>query len=83
MPYFVYILQSEDGSYYVGQTNNLENRLKRHNGGHVRSTKNKKPWKLVYNEEYLTRIEAMKRERRIKTHKSRIYIEKLVRTSRA
>jgi len=34
MPYFVYILQSQrDGSYYIGHSNNLEYRLKRHNEG--------------------------------------------------
>ncbi|MFC1475608.1 GIY-YIG nuclease family protein [Candidatus Zixiibacteriota bacterium] len=58
MLYFVYILQSADGSYYVGQTNNLTKRLKHHNGGLVRSTKNKKPWRLMYNEEDPTKIEA-------------------------
>ncbi len=39
--YFTYILQSEkDGRYYIGSTNNLENRLKRHNKGYSRYTKN-------------------------------------------
>jgi len=78
----VYILQSADGSYYIGQTNNLENRFRRHNAGQVRSTKGKTPWTLVYFEEYPTRIEAMKRERAIKARKSRDYILRLVRTSR-
>ena len=81
MPFFVYILQSDDGTFYVGQTNNLGNRLQRHNGGHVRSTKAKVPWRLVYFEEYAVRAEAMKRERGIKGRKSRKYIERLVGTS--
>jgi len=61
MQYFVYIIQSESGSYYVGQTNDLEARLKRHNGGNVRSTKNKGVWTIVHQEEFTTRAEAMKR----------------------
>ncbi len=32
MAYYVYILKSErDGTYYIDQTNNLEERLVRHN----------------------------------------------------
>ncbi|MFN3941656.1 MAG: GIY-YIG nuclease family protein [Flavobacterium sp.] len=35
MTYFVYILHSPNyDKYYIGQTNNLEDRLKRHNEGY-------------------------------------------------
>jgi putative endonuclease len=70
MVYYVYILQSErDGSYYIG---------------HMRSlyTKAKKPWKLIYQEEFSSRSEASKREHDIKEKKNRTYIEQLVRASR-
>jgi len=36
------------------------------------------PWKLIFNEEYSTKSEALKREREIKRKKSRKYIEKLI-----
>ena len=77
--YSVYILQSEtNGSYYVGQTADVEGRLKRHNAGTERSTRGKGPWKLVYVEQYATRGEAMAREAEIKARKKRTYIEKLI-----
>ncbi len=42
--YIVYILYSQSTSkYYTGQTDNLENRLKRHNSGLSLSTKSGKP----------------------------------------
>jgi putative endonuclease len=61
--YFVYILQSTiDGSLFTGQTNNLINRLKRHNQGQVKTTKLKLPYDLGYYETYNSRSEAMHRE---------------------
>ncbi|WP_234567579.1 GIY-YIG nuclease family protein [Rhodohalobacter sp. 614A] len=62
--------------YYVGQTSNLEDRLKRHNQGRSKYTKSGIPWKLVYKEGFETRSEAMKRESLIKNSASR---EELVR----
>jgi putative endonuclease len=66
MPYFVYILESlKDETYYVGSTQDLESRLKRHNGGRVKYTRPKRPWKLVFSEEYPNRSSAAKRETEI------------------
>ncbi len=82
MPYFVYILQSEkDGSYYIGHTSDLEERLGRHNEGRSLYTRGKRPWKLVYREHFDSKSEAAKREQEIKRKKGREYIEYLVRTS--
>jgi len=79
MGYYIYIIQSQkNNSYYVGQTNNIEDRLKRHNSGRSKYTKNKLPWKLVYTEVFKTRKEAVKREKEIKNKKSRKYIEILI-----
>ncbi len=77
--FYVYILQSKkDYSFYVGQTDDLEVRVARHNDGGSKYTSSKKPWELVYFETYGTRVLAMKREKEIKLKKSRIYIENLV-----
>ncbi|MGM0426132.1 MAG: GIY-YIG nuclease family protein [Thermodesulfobacteriota bacterium] len=79
MAYYVYILQSEkDGSYYIGSTQSLGDRLDRHNQGRSRYTKPKRPWKVVYFEEYPDRSSAMKRENGIKNQKRKGYIESLV-----
>ena len=79
MKYTVYILKSKrDNSYYIGNTNNLEKRLIRHNKGYNKSTKRKTPWEIVYIEYYDNRQKAIKRELEIKKIKSRKYIEKLI-----
>ena len=83
MPYSVYILKSlKDGSYYIGSTNNLDDRIERHNQGRSKYTKPKRPWQLVYCEEFASRSEAQKREMEIKNRKSKDFIDNLVERSR-
>ncbi len=61
--FFAYILISEfDKKHYYGHSINLEKRLKRHNAGVVRSTKGRRPWKLIYFEEFSTKSQAYRRE---------------------
>jgi putative endonuclease len=75
MNYYTYILYTEKyDRIYIGQTNDIESRLRRHNSGRVRSTKAYIPWKLVYYEEFSNRSEAMKREKELKTHQGRTWI---------
>lgn len=76
MNYFVYILKNKNDQIYIGQTNNLEDRLKRHNSGTQKYTKNKGPFELVYCERYLTRSEAMGREKTLKSGQGREWIRK-------
>jgi putative endonuclease len=77
--WFAYIIQSlTDGSYYVGHTHDLDLRILHHNDGWTISTKAARPWKLVYFEQFLSKGEAMKRERHIKKMKSREYIQRLI-----
>jgi len=67
MNYIVYVLQSrKDGNFYIGQTTNLKIRLRRHSNGDVKSTKHRRPLKLVYTEEFNNRYDALKRERYLK-----------------
>ena len=83
MKYFVYIIESlKDGSFYVGSTQDLSKRMERHNRGRSKYTKSRKPWELVYTEEYPDRSSAVLREKEIKARKSKEFIERLVRTSR-
>ena len=83
MAFSVHILKSEkDGSYYVGSTRNLAERMNRHNQGRSKYTRARRPWKLVYREEAPDRSAATKRELEIKRHKRKAFIEELVRTSR-
>ncbi len=73
---FVYILYSEKRSgYYVGQTADIEKRLKRHNLGNVPSTKSGIPWKLVLQIEVLSRSEALVLEGKIKKRGAKRFID--------
>jgi predicted GIY-YIG superfamily endonuclease len=49
--YSVYVLRSQSCSrLYVGSTSNLERRIQQHNENLAAATKNRGPWRLVYQE---------------------------------
>lgn len=63
---YTYILRCADGKFYVGSTEDLEDRMRRHKGGYGSDfTRLHKPVELVYTEEYPTYKEAFKRERQL------------------
>lgn len=69
MPYFVYILRTSSNTLYIGQTNNLEKRLREHKNKSSKSAKYIRyfpSFSLSYSEEYPTRKEAMRREIQLK-----------------
>lgn len=69
---FVYVLYSEGFKrYYVGMTQNIENRLNQHNSGQVKSTKPFLPWIMISHEDYPNRLEARKREKYLKSSAGR------------
>jgi putative endonuclease len=70
--YFVYILYSESHNrFYIGQTNDLSNRIFRHNSGFEKSTAPYKPWTLVGSIEKPSRSEAMILEKKLKNLNSK------------
>ncbi|MBM3138469.1 MAG: GIY-YIG nuclease family protein [Chloroflexi bacterium] len=63
MPYFCYLLECADGSFYCGWTTDVERRLRIHQRGKgARYTRINGPVKLAYFEEVEDRRAAMKRE---------------------
>ncbi|MBI2599607.1 GIY-YIG nuclease family protein [Candidatus Daviesbacteria bacterium] len=69
MFYTVYILRTSSNTLYIGQTNDLEKRLKEHRKKTAKSAKYLKyfsSFTLVYTETYNFRVEAMKREWQLK-----------------
>lgn len=69
MNYFTYILKCSDGTFYTGITNDLEKRLRQHNGeilGGAIYTRSKRPVVLKYFEKLKNRSDALKREYEIK-----------------
>jgi len=72
---YTYVLLSEsDREWYTGSTRDLRNRLKRHAEGHVRSTASRRPLKLIYYEACLSVSDAFRRERFLKTGKSKRFL---------
>jgi putative endonuclease len=72
----VYILFSETRSrYYIGQTIDIDDRMKRHNEGRVLSTKNGRPWELKRQIPVSNRSEALKLERKVKKRGAKRFLE--------
>ena len=71
MYYFTYIIQSEStDKLYIGQTNDPDDRLKRHNSNQSLSTKYKGPWKLIFCRKFNSRSEAVLLEKKLKAFKN-------------
>ena len=65
--YSVYIIQCDDNSLYAGVTSDIGRRLKEHKSAYGSwHTKLHKPIRVLYTEEYKTRLEALRREKQIK-----------------
>lgn len=74
--FYVYILYSlKDEKFYVGYTNDLKERKKKHDKGLVNSTKNRRPLQLVYYEACLNQQDATHREKYLKTAWGKRYIK--------
>ena len=59
---------------YIGQTNNLHERIQRHNQNRNKYTKNKGPWQLIFSRSFTTRKEAVGLERKLKSFKNKNYL---------
>ncbi|MCL5028725.1 MAG: GIY-YIG nuclease family protein [Bacteroidetes bacterium] len=70
-------MSEKDNKRYIGFTSDIERRLKEHNLGKVKSTKNRRPVELIYTEEFINKREAEKRERFFKSHKGRDYLNSI------
>lgn len=66
--YYVYILKCNDDSYYTGVTNDIEKRLREHNGDYAVSsyTFNRRPVQLVYCQQFNDIKQAIELEKQIK-----------------
>ncbi len=67
--YSIYILRFSDNTLYIGQTNNIDLRIKEHRNKTAKSSKFAKDhgeFQLVHHENYDSRIESMRREKQLK-----------------
>jgi putative endonuclease len=76
--FYVYVIQSlNSGIRYTGQTENLTQRIRQHDNGSLgKYTKGKGPWVLIYFEMCITRSEALKREKYLKSGAGRDFIKR-------
>ena len=81
MSFFVYsIYNQESDKFYIGQTKDLNNRLKLHNNktfkGYTARFDGK--WSLIYNEELKSRAEALTREKQLKSYRGREFVKTII-----
>ena len=77
--YCVYILYSEKCKrHYIGYSEDVHARLKRHNEGLVSATRNCRPYILKAFKLFETELEARKEEIRLKRAKSSKYLNWLI-----
>jgi len=77
--YYVYVISSLKRNYtYIGITDNLERRLKQHQSGYNRTTNAYRPFKLIFSEEFIDRLQARSKEKYLKTTYGRIKIRKML-----
>jgi putative endonuclease len=75
--YYIYVLRSElDLNFYTGFTKDLKLRFERHNDGLVKSTRDRRPFKLIYYEACLDKNDAIKREKYLKTFHGKMFLKR-------
>jgi len=68
LKYCVYILYSlKDNKLYIGFTTDIKRRFAEHQSGNSKSTAPRRPFKLIFCEYYLTKEDALRREKYFKT----------------
>jgi len=74
--WYTYLIQSKkDTRWYTGVTNDLRKRLSKHNSGKVLSTKNRKPFDLIYYEACHDESDAIAREKYLKSGMGKKYLK--------
>lgn len=79
--YTVYVIYNEKHKkFYIGQTENFERRLEQHNSKTLRGYTSSFDglWVLIYSEEVVSRVEAIKREKQLKSFRGREFIKQRI-----
>lgn len=75
--YFVYLLESlKDGGWYIGFSEDVHQRLIKHNAGDNASARDRGPLRLVYYEAYLHKMDALGREKFLKSGSGHRFLKK-------
>ena len=82
--FYVYILQSQkDKQLYIGYSTDLKRRIAEHNRGESKSTKGRRPFRLVYYEAHFSDVDARRREQYFKTDKGKSSLKQMIRNALA
>ena len=74
--YYVYLLICSDSKTYIGCTNNLRDRITRHEEGYISATKGRLPVKLVAYFAFRNKYSAYDFEKYLKSGSGRAFIRK-------
>lgn len=75
--YFVYLLESlKDGGWYIGFSEDVNQRLIYHNAGRNVSTADRRPLRLIYYEAYQNKMDALGREKFLKSGSGHRFLRK-------
>lgn len=76
--FVVYAIKSLNREYiYVGLSGDLDRRLAEHNGGKNKTTKPYRPFRLIYSEEFDTRLKARIREKFLKSGSGKEFLKNI------
>ncbi|MCA6075452.1 GIY-YIG nuclease family protein [Fulvivirga sp. 1062] len=74
--FHVYILKCYDGIYYVGRTNDLYRRIKKHNNGEVEYTQSRRPVRMIYYCSFENQFLAIQFEKYLKSGSGRAFMKR-------
>ena len=74
--FFIYVLQCSDGSFYIGQTDNIPRRLEEHKTGKASWTAPRRPVEIIHWETFDSREAAVGREDQLKTGFGREWLKR-------
>lgn len=73
--YYAYVLRSQaDKQFYTGYTEDLKERFEQHTKGQVESTRDRRPFELIYYEACRNKKDALHRERYLKTYHGKMFL---------
>ncbi len=82
--YYVYVLLSEkDNNFYIGFSENVEQRLDEHNAGKNVSTRLRRPFRLIYCEGHTSKSDALRREKYFKSSKGKTTLKQILKDALA
>jgi predicted GIY-YIG superfamily endonuclease len=74
--YYTYVLKCSDNRTYIGCSDNLKDRLKRHQAGNIPATKNRRPVKLLSYFAFSNKYKAFDFEKYLKSGSGRAFLKK-------